>query len=73
MAVRAAIRRLNAPLDGSGYAYANSHYVLRAAAAGGAVDSSEGVAEYAGERYGAGIRIAADGTLFHAGRWGGTR
>lgn len=152
--VLAAIRRVEAPLEGSGYAYANSHYVLLAAAvesvtgepfaaalqarvldpldldariepaavgpavavghdaegvpiiaawtavgpvglvttptelvrwsaqfapdgllaaaAEGAVDSSEGLAEYAGERYGAGIRIAGDGTLFHAGRWGGS-
>lgn len=152
--VLAAIRRVDAPLEGSGHAYANSHYVLLAAAvesvtgepfatalqsrvldplgidarvepaatgadvavgheldgqpltaawtapgpigvvttptelvrwaaqfgadgllaeaAEGAVDSSEGMAEDAGERYGAGIRIAADGTLFHAGRWGGS-
>lgn len=152
--VLAAIRRVDAPLEGSGYAYANSHYVLLAAAVEsvtgepfasalqsrvldplgidarvepavtgadvavaheldgqpltaawttpgpigvvttptelvrwaaqfgadgllaeateGAVDSSEGTAEDAGERYGAGIRIAADGTIFHAGRWGGS-
>ncbi|UTT61731.1 serine hydrolase domain-containing protein [Microcella humidisoli] len=157
--VLAAIRRVDAPLDGTGYAYANSHYVLLAAAAesvtgepfatalatrvlqplgieatvepalaaadiavghgvdsvpvtaawavagpvgivttpselvrwaaqfapggllavadAGAVDSSAGATDAPdddrpGERYGAGIRIAADGTLFHAGRWGGS-
>jgi len=157
--VLAAIRRVGAPLEGTGYAYANSHYVLLAAAVesvagepfavtmqarvleplglaatvepgsaaadiaagyevggvrltaawavagpvgivttptelvrwaaqfepGGlladatvdAVDASAGATDSPdddrpGERYGAGIRIAADGTLFHAGRWGGS-
>jgi CubicO group peptidase (beta-lactamase class C family) len=157
--VLAAIRRVDAPLDGSGYAYANSHYVLLAAAVEGetgepfaaamqsrvlgplgiaatvepaaaapdiavghevggvrltaawavagpvgivttptelvrwaaqfepgglladatvdTVDASAGATDSPdddrpGERYGAGIRIAADGTLFHAGRWGGS-
>lgn len=157
--VLAAIRRVDAPLEGEGYNYANSHYVLLAAAVesvtgepfasalatrvldplgiaatvepaaaapdiavghevggvrltaawvvagpigivttptelvrwaaqfepGGlladatvdAVDASAGATDSPdddrpGERYGAGIRIAADGTLFHAGRWGGS-
>lgn len=157
--VLAAIRRVEAPLDGTGYSYANSHYVLLAAAVesvtgepfatamatrvlqplgidasvapaaasadiapayeiggepltaawavagpigivttpselvrwgaqfqpgglladadAGAVDSSAGATESPdddrpGERYGVGIRIAPDGTLFHAGRWGGS-
>ncbi len=157
--VLAAIRRDDAPLEGSGYAYANNHYVLLAAAvetatgesfaaalqwrildplgldarvepaaqapdiavehevdggvvraawtapgpiglvttptelvrwaaqyepggllanaADGTTDSSAGSPDTPdddrpGERYGAGIRIAADGTLFHAGRWGGS-
>lgn len=157
--VLAAIRRVDAPLEGTGYAYANSRYVLLAAAVesvtgepfaatlqqrvleplgiaatvapgaaapdiavghevdgapvsaawavagpigivtaptelvrwaaqfepGGlladatvdAVDSSAGASDspdddHPGESYGAGIRIAADGTLFHAGRWGGS-
>jgi CubicO group peptidase (beta-lactamase class C family) len=157
--VLAAIRRVEAPLEGVGYAYANSHYVLLAAAVesvtgepftaalaarvlqplgidatvepaaaaadiavgyevggvpvtaawavagpigivttpselvrwaaqfapgalladaeAGAVDSSAGATDSPdddrpGERYGAGIRIDADGTLFHAGRWGGS-
>lgn len=157
--VLAAMRRVDTPLEGSGYAYANSHYVLLAAAVesvtgesfataldtrvleplgiaatvdpaavaadialgydtggvpltaawkvagpvgivttprelvrwaaqfgpdglladaeAGAVDSSAGATDSPdddrpGERYGAGIRIAPDGTLFHAGRWGGS-
>lgn len=42
--------------------------------AGGLVDqevTSRAVADDDGEQYGAGIRIASDGDLYHSGRWGG--
>lgn len=146
--VLAVIARVDEPLDGEGYSYANSHYVLLAAiiesvtgepfaaamqsrvlqplgltmrvepdargvgvavgheadglpvqaawtayghagivttpselvrwgvqyAPGGLMeDATAGaVDDGSGERYGAGIRIAHDGSLYHLGRWGGS-